>query len=118
MFANNAWAKLWKIEDKGNYTIVEMSTSRKNKETDAYETDFSSKFVRFVGAAHNKVKRCSDGDRVQIVNCGVDTSAYTAKDGTKKYANNFVVFDIALNNNSNSDNSCGYDGDNDEDLPL
>lgn len=39
-FRNNAYAKVWKSEDKGNYSVVELSTSKKNKQTDQYETDF------------------------------------------------------------------------------
>ena len=32
-FRQGAYAKIWKIEDKGNYHVAQMSISRKNKDT-------------------------------------------------------------------------------------
>ena len=65
-FRNGAYAKIWNSEDKGKYSVVELSTSKKNKETDEYETDFSSKFVRFIGAAHEALKNLGDRTRVKL----------------------------------------------------
>lgn len=89
-FRNNAWAKVWDIEDKGNYSLAEISTSRKNKDSGDYETDFSSKFVRFIGDAHkSNVKK---GERIQLKSCDVTTSYDKEK---RKVYTNYLVFEIA-----------------------
>lgn len=43
--------KVWAVERKENYSMAEMSTSKK-KEDGTYETDWSSKYVMLVGKAH------------------------------------------------------------------
>ena len=85
-FRNNAYAKVWKSEDKGNYSVVELSTSKKNKQTDQYETDFSSKFVRFIGKAHVDI---SDGVRIKLTEVEV-TNSYNKE--TKQAYTNFLVY--------------------------
>lgn len=117
MFSNNSYAKLWEVEDKGKYSVVELSTSKKNKETNEYETDFSSKFVRFVGEAHNRVKKMDGTERIKLTNCGVTTSKYN-----DKWYTNFLVFDFEKADSSIKPSSPdeGYDGEIDEDdlLPV
>ena len=54
MFSVGAYIKIWNVTNKGNYSEVECSSSKKNNQTQQYETDFSSKFVRFIGNAHKK----------------------------------------------------------------
>lgn len=94
MFGPNNYMKVWKITkpEKGNYYEVEGSTSRKNQDG-MYETDFSSKFIRFVSKAREAIDNgeLTDGDRCKIVNCGVSNS-YNKE--TKKSYTNFVVFEI------------------------
>ena len=68
MLQNGSIVKLWEFEDKGKYSVVSLSQSQKDKQTGNYVTKFSSKFVRFIGAAHDKLKQCSKGERVKIVN--------------------------------------------------
>ena len=38
-FGQGKFGHIWKLENKGNYHVAEMSTSKKNKNTDQYETD-------------------------------------------------------------------------------
>ena len=52
MFGVGSYATIWKVENKGNYDVCQLSTQKKNKETGAYETDFAEQGVRFVGKAH------------------------------------------------------------------
>lgn len=114
MFSNNSFCKLWAVEDKGKYSVVELSTSRKNKETDEYETDFSSKFVRFVGEAHNRVKKMEGTERIKLLNCGVTTSKYN-----DKWYTNFLVFDFEKADSPKSSSPDeGYDGEVNEDDML
>ena len=78
---------IWKFEDKGNYGVVEISTSRRNKETEKYETDFSAKFVRIIGAALDM----PDAKRVKLVDFEV-TSRWD-KEKEQRYTN-YTILDI------------------------
>lgn len=91
MLQNGSIVKLWEFEDKGKYSVVSLSQSQKDKQTGNYVTKFSSKFVRFIGAAHDKLKQCSKGERVKIVNFGVEHRYDKEKNTT---FTNFIVTDI------------------------
>lgn len=92
MFSVGTYIKVWNVTNKGNYTEVECSSSAKNKMTGNYETDFSSKYVRFIGNAHKKNPQANE--RIKITNCGVQ-NVYE-KDGQKQYLKNptYIVFDF------------------------
>lgn len=102
-FQNGAFAKIWEFTDKGTYGIINLSTSRKNKDTGVYETDFQHKFVSAVGQAYEFVKGLGDipknGASVKIGNCAT-TNKY---DGDKKttYWNCavFALEDASFNGN-------------------
>lgn len=117
MFSVGSYATIWANEDKGKYSVVEMSTSRKDKETDEYKTDFSSKFVRFVGQAHSKAKKydLDRKSRIKIESCGVTVEP----SNNGNWYTNFIVFDFSLpeSNNKSADDG-GYDGDYNEDDEL
>ena len=85
------YATIWKVEDKGKYSSVQLSTSRK-KEDGSYETDFSS-YVNFVGAAHTMAQGITQMTRIQIKNADVTKRYDKAKD--KEYVN-FAVFDFDI----------------------
>lgn len=94
------FVKVWEVEDKGNYHIVSLSTSKKNKETDKYETDFSNKFVRFIGTAHNLAADLKAGDVIKLGSCEV-TNKYD-KDKNTTYTNYLVYSFEKEGDNSNS----------------
>lgn len=48
------YARVWEIEDKGNYATCRVSTNR--KDGDKFIPDFSDGFVSFVGSAYEKIK--------------------------------------------------------------
>jgi len=87
-FRVDSFAKVWEVEDKGNYSEAKISISKKNKQTNQYETDFQSK-VRLVGQAHTcKVKA---NDRIKIKACDVSNKY----DKEKKITyTNYVIFEI------------------------
>jgi len=93
-FKQGGFAKIWKLENKGNYHVAEMSTSKKNKNTDQYETDWSNKFVRLVGTAHNQADKLDITHNVKIGACEV-TNKYD-KDKNTTYTN-YVVFGFEEN---------------------
>lgn len=97
-FRTGAYAKVWTVEDKGNVTKVKLSTSKKNKQTDQYETDFSG-FVNFVGTAHKDASSLKDGDRIKIGDCDV-TSSYNAE--KKITYTNYAIFSYETTDGSST----------------
>lgn len=97
------FARIWSIEDKGNYSVAKISTSKKRKDGDGYETDFQDGFVRLIGSAHEKGKTLTvteKGIAIQITSCEV-TTPYNAE--TKKGYTNYAIF--AFNIPESKDNS-------------
>ena len=81
------YATIWSVEDKGNYSNVKLTTSRKNQ-SGQYETDFSG-FVRFVGEAHKNAGSLSEKDRVKVGEFDVQNS-YNKEKGVTYY--NVAIF--------------------------
>ena len=108
-FKHDGFARLWSVENKGNYSVANISTSKKNKDTSNYETDFQNKFVRLVGEAHEFAKRVNipakGGLPVKITSCEV-TNKYDENKKTTYW--NCVVYgleDASFNNNSGGNKS-------------
>ena len=89
---SDTYAKLWNIDMKEKYSVVELSVSRKNKDG-KYETDFSYKFVRFVGTAHQKLQGMTGDERIKILSG--DISNHYDKEKNTTYTN-YVVFDFEV----------------------
>lgn len=102
-FRQGAFAKLWKVEDKGNYSVAQVSVSRKNKDTGRYDVEFQDGFVRLVGNAHEAAKGLnipeSTGLSIKITSCDV-TNKYDAEKG-KSYIN-FTIFGFEIPDNNGS----------------
>jgi CRISPR/Cas system CSM-associated protein Csm4 (group 5 of RAMP superfamily) len=113
-------ATIWKVENKGNYTLVTLSTSRKDKTTNEYKNSNWS-FVRFVGSAHDKASDLAERDRIVIKGGGISQEAYM-KDGVKTYPQRpqIVVFEFEMNENSggNSPVDTPPETESDEQLPF
>lgn len=93
-FQNGSFAKIWDFTDKGKYGVVNLSTSKKNKDTSTYETDFQHKFVNVVGQAYEFVKNLNiakNGVSVKLSNCAV-TNRYDANKKTTYW--NCTVFGL------------------------
>lgn len=89
MFGQGSYATVWEVTDEGNYSVVSISTSKKNQKTKEYETDFSTKFARFIGEAHEGAKELKPKDRIKLGNCGVTAKFDPEKE---KIYTNFCVF--------------------------
>lgn len=113
MFKQGAYCTFWGFTIDNGRVNVEMSSSRKNKNTGEYETDFSSKFVRFFNKAGDDVQDLQKGDRIKLGECGVTT--YYNKDTGKNYTN-FMVFDFEKVERSASKGSNSVD--DDDDVPM
>lgn len=93
-FRTNTHARIWSVEPgRGKFTKVNLSVSRKNKETGQYETDFSD-YCMFIGEAHAKAALLKRGDRIKLGD--VDVSNRYDKATEKKYVDYKVFsFDLA-----------------------
>lgn len=103
-FRQGAYAKIWSVEDKGNYSVCNLSISKKNKDTDKYDIEFQDGFVHLVGTAHTGISGMDipkNGLSIKISSCDV-TNNYVAD--KKKLYTNYVIFgfEIPENNNGNS----------------
>jgi len=80
-FRTGAYAMVWSVEPKSDtWTKARISTSRKNKETDEYEQDFSG-FVDFSGTASaKKAAALKPETRIKLGDVDV-TNKYDAKAG-------------------------------------
>lgn len=89
-FRNGAYATVWSVEEKSSTkTKVNLSVSRKNKNTGEYETEFSG-FVDFVGTANAaKALKLSRKDRIKLGDVDVVT---WKPEGGDKYHTTFKAF--------------------------
>lgn len=101
-FGAGKFVHIWKLENKGNYHVAEMSTSKKNKETEQYETDWANKFVRLVGTAHQQADSLDISKNVKIGACEV-TNKYDKEKNTTY--TNYVIFGFEDANNGSSQSS-------------
>ena len=94
-FRKDSYATVWEVKQgNGNFTDVRLSTSKKNKQTNEYTTDFSG-FVRFIGTAHQNASSLKERDRIKLGDCEV-TNSY---DKEKKVTyTNFAVFSFEMAN--------------------
>lgn len=120
-FRNNSYAKVWEITDHGKYATVDMSISRKNKETGNYDTTFKYKFVRFVGKAFDKVLKLEKGSSIKITECDVEYFGKQKEDGTWQNIFKPIVYDFDVEGGSSMPSADDFmavpDGD-DEFMPF
>lgn len=109
-FSAGSYAKIWQVEDKGKYSIAQVSISRKDKNTNTYNVEFQDGYVRLVGNAHDVLKGVeiepNKGVFVKISNCDV-TNLYTAPDGKVTRTPHYTIFGLELYDN-NKNNNKGY----------
>lgn len=111
-FSVGKYAKIWAYENKGNYSTCRLTVSRKNKDTGAYDVEFSDGFVRLVGNAHKAIQNVPIGEKgysIKITSCDV-SNVYTSPEGKTNYTPHYTIFefeDASLQNNSDQKNKTG-----------
>ena len=98
-FKNNAFATVWTIEPVSDVmTKARISISKKNRQTGAYEADFSG-FVAFVGKnAAQKAITLKEKDRIKLG----DVDCRTHYDEKKKITYyNFNIFSFEMADEAN-----------------
>lgn len=92
-FRAGNFCKIWSVEStKPNVTKVRLSTSRKNKQTGQYETDFSG-YCNFVGNCAVSALKLREGDRIKLGD--VDVSNRYDKEAKREYVN-YTVFSYEM----------------------
>ena len=93
--------KIWSVENKGKYSVAEMSQSKKHNEGDyvagvltdsGYDMQWTNKFVRLIGQAHEKMAETDipkGGLYIRLLNYEV-RSKYD-RDKQKEYTNYTVM---------------------------
>jgi len=93
-FRTGAYAKIWEVTPMSDTsTKVRLSVSRKNKQTNEYEQDFSG-FVLAIGTAAAKKAAClKEGERIKLG----DVDVTTKYDKEKKVTyTNFKMFSFEV----------------------
>ena len=103
-FRSGAFCTIWSTEPgKGNFTNVRLSISRKNKETDQYEDEFSG-FCMFIGEARAKAEHLKERDRIKLGDVDV-TRRYDKEKQKEYYTFKVFSFEMADGNGSQSNHS-------------
>ena len=109
-FRQGTNATIWSYENKGNYSTCRLSISRKNTNTNAYETDFTDGYVRLVGNAHKAIQGVhideKKGYRIKITSCDV-SNVYTNSKGETSYTPHYTIFAFEEPIYSNQGNNTG-----------
>jgi hypothetical protein len=118
IYFKDTYAKVWKIEDKGNYAQVQFSTSRKDKKSGEY-LNSSWSFVNFVGDAYKKIGELSEGDRILIKSGNISKESYMNTNNEKTWPKypKLAVFDwepVKPREESNQPESSPDENDNEE----
>ena len=98
-FREGAYATVWEIsKQEETYSRIRLSTSRKDKRTDEFVTDFNG-YVTLLGDAHKKIDRIAaaleDNERCRIRLGAGDVSNRYDKDQEKQWYN-IALFDFEL----------------------
>lgn len=89
-------AKVGKVEVKEKFTVINLSTSRKDQKTGKYVySDWG--FSRFVGKAHEFAQHLSEGDVVVLKKAIITKEPYE-QNGEKKWPKyaTVIVFDAEI----------------------
>lgn len=123
-FRNDCYAKVWEIKQRAEkYTDAKISVSKKNKQTEQYETEFSG-VVRFIGDAHKNAAELTENSKIKVLSC--DTTNKYSKERNTNYWR-CIVYDFeftedspkaTLHSNSSGDDFMGIPDGIDEELPF
>lgn len=107
-FREGAFATVWEVTNSSdNFSKIRMSTSRKDKKTDEYITDFNG-FVSLIGEAHKKLNLIEsglkNGGRCRIKIGACDVSNHYDKEAEREFTN-FTMFDFESADGDNAGGS-------------
>ena len=107
-FRVDTYARVWKVENKGKYSVARISISKKDSSTNTYTVDFQDGFVRLVGQAHQAFQGVNIDEKrgvsIKIKSCEV-TNLYTSPDGKVSYTPHYTIFGVEMQDNNNNNNN-------------
>lgn len=116
----DAYATVWKTEEKGNVVKGRISTSEKDNRNEGQYIN-SSWFATFVGKAKDKALSLSEKDRIKILS-GKVTNVMLGEGENKKSFLNITIFDFDNLTNPNGFSNNQSDGfypiPEDDELPF
>ena len=117
-FRVGAFATVFSANNFGKYSDANISISKKNQSADDYDTEFSNGYVRFIGAAHNKLGSLNlptreeykagkkNNARIKILECDVQNMYMKEENGKRKAVFNqnpqYKVYDFEIDNGNNA----------------
>ena len=105
-FRKDAYARVWEVTPKGpKNTTLRISISRKNKQTNQYETDFSG-FVSVFGTAAEDASKLNVGDTIRLGDCDVGT--FKGEQG--RFFTNYRLYGFELANRAPQQNQASRQG--------
>jgi hypothetical protein len=81
-------AKVWSIEDKGNYAVVKLGTWRKDKKNGNAYKNSNWGFCRFVATAYDTIDELSEGDIIVIESGTISQEEYQDQNGNRAWPKN------------------------------
>ena len=109
-FREGSFARVWSVEDKGNYSTARITVSKKDKNTSTYVQDFSDGYVRLVGQAHTAFQGVQVDDKkgvsIKISSCDV-SNVYTSPNGKVSYTPHYTIFGLEFPDKNGNGNKTG-----------
>ncbi|HEY5586681.1 MAG TPA: hypothetical protein VIK78_19605 [Ruminiclostridium sp.] len=69
--------QVYRVENKGNFVIASLRTSKKNKKTDEWESEFFN--AKFVGSCKEQAANLIDKDKITITSSLLENRKYLEK---------------------------------------
>lgn len=84
-------AQVYKMEDKGKFATGTLRTSKKNQQTQEWESEFFN--AKFVGAAGNVAKNLADKTKIELTKAILENREYQGKHYLSVVVFEFVTAD-------------------------
>jgi hypothetical protein len=108
------YCKVWRTEIKDSMVLVDLSTSRKDKDGKYINSKYFK--VKFVGKCLQQAQQLAEGDKINIISGLIGKREYQGK-----YYDDVVVFEFEYSEGSTKttvDEFAGFEtDDSDDDLP-
>lgn len=73
----NGTCQVYRVENKGNFVTASLRTSKKNKQTDEWESEWFN--AKFVGHCKDRASRLVDKDKITIEKSVLENRKYQEK---------------------------------------
>lgn len=117
-FRSNAFATVWETKTQSDrWTRLRISISRKNPQTNEYETDFSGWVDCYGSSVAAKAAKLKEKDRIKILSCDI-SNKYDKEKNTTYWNPKIFDFEMAGSSSTGSGQRSSHaasEGENDDD---